>query len=304
MTAAGQCPEGSITSKENLVANGDFESGGSGFRSEYVQSAQAGAGTYLIVRDAKEFSYQYFTGKGDQRFLAVDGANGPNKVVWEQEVFVKPNTTYFFSAWTLTLNTKTGPPAVLQFSINDRLLGRPFSCPAALNSWEQFFVNWTSADQSRAVIRIVSQNPDWDGNDFGLDKIRFYECTSPGFEAKLESAKVGETIELRNIFFETAKSTLKAESFSQLDMLLGYLTRNPVVEIEIAGHTDAVGDNGANMRLSRDRANAVARYLVEKGVDKNRLVVVGYGESQPIDSNETLEGRQINRRVEFKILKM
>ena len=77
---------------------------------------------------------------------------------------------------------------------------------------------------------------------------------------------------------------------------------NPHVKIEISGHTDNVGSDSFNQKLSEDRAKSVARYIILKGIPRERIDFVGYGESEPIASNDTSEGRKENRRVEFKIL--
>jgi outer membrane protein OmpA-like peptidoglycan-associated protein len=113
---------------------------------------------------------------------------------------------------------------------------------------------------------------------------------------------VGSTIKLNNLFFDTAKSTIKDESYPELNRLLQLFDQVPGLVIEIAGHTDWVGSDSYNQRLSEDRANAVRNYLVEQGVSPDRVEAVGYGEKQPVATNDTDEGRQLNRRVEFKIL--
>ena len=118
----------------------------------------------------------------------------------------------------------------------------------------------------------------------------------------LEKVKVGATVVLENIFFETGKATLKPESFPQLEQVLKFLNSNPGVRMEISGHTDNTGSLKLNTRLSQSRAEAVVDYLVEHGVDASRLDAKGYAFSQPIAPNDTPEGRAKNRRVEFKIL--
>ena len=120
----------------------------------------------------------------------------------------------------------------------------------------------------------------------------------------LVPVKVGATIRLNNIFFDFAKSTLLPKSRTELDRLIGLLGQYPKMEIEIAGHTDNVGDDASNLALSEARAAAVKAYLVEHGVAAARLRSVGYGRSRPVATNETDEGRQLNRRVEFVIVKM
>jgi len=116
--------------------------------------------------------------------------------------------------------------------------------------------------------------------------------------------KIGQTIILENILFETAKSELLSESFPTLDSLFLLLANYPEMNIEIAGYTDNKGSIENNMKLSQDRANAVLVYLMDKGIDENRMIAKGYGSSEPIETNETEEGRLKNRRVAFKILKI
>mgnify|MGYP003334485425 CR=1 FL=1 len=107
---------------------------------------------------------------------------------------------------------------------------------------------------------------------------------------------------LEKIFFDTNKTTIKKQSYSLLDDVASVLTNNPdIALIEIAGHTDSVGDDKSNLRLSQGRADAVMAYLVGKGIDPSRLSAVGYGEGRPIETNETEAGRGVNRRVEFVI---
>jgi len=297
-----QCPEGTITMEQNLVKNGDFELPTLNFYTEYKQSKIANAGLFDIVRDAHPFKPSCFTGTGDNYFMAVDGAAVPNKVVWQQTIPVKPQTFYSFSIWASTLEIQFGPPAVLLFSLNDKLSGEPFDCPDVTNKWEQFSTSWYSENNNTVVIKIVSQNPILMGNDFGLDRIKFYECSSDNFDEQLNKAKVGAEIELRNILFETGESMLMPESFGQLNKLIHYLKKNPGVVIKIAGHTDNTGNVLSNLRLSEDRAKSVAWYLCQKGIGANRLEMVGYGDSQPVSTNDTADGRQINRRVTIKIL--
>jgi len=105
-------------------------------------------------------------------------------------------------------------------------------------------------------------------------------------------------IVLNNIFFETGKSVLQKESFTELDKLVFTLKKSQMV-IEVRGHTDNEGDAKKNQLLSEERAKAVVDYLVSKKINKNRLFYKGFGSSNPIASNATKEGCQKNRRVEF-----
>jgi len=114
--------------------------------------------------------------------------------------------------------------------------------------------------------------------------------------------EVGVTVRLNNIFFDFDKTTLRSESFPELDRVVELLNQNPTIAIEIAGHTDNQGSDEYNEKLSQGRAEEVRNYLISQGIDDDRVVAKGYGESRPEATNQTEEGRQVNRRVEFTVL--
>ncbi|MEI6899480.1 MAG: OmpA family protein [Bacteroidota bacterium] len=118
----------------------------------------------------------------------------------------------------------------------------------------------------------------------------------------LQMIKVGETVVLKNIFFDTDKFELKPESQSELNRLIALLHSNPTLKIEISGHTDNSGGIEHNLTLSKNRAKSVYDFLVSKGILTTRLTHNGYGASKPIDSNETEQGKANNRRTEFKVI--
>lgn len=115
--------------------------------------------------------------------------------------------------------------------------------------------------------------------------------------------EVGQSIRLNNIFFDTGKSTLKPASFPELNRVVEYLFKNQKLVIEIDGHTDNVGSIALNQSLSLNRAKAVANYLVKEGIARTRLFAKGYGPTKPVASNKTSEGKALNRRVEFTVLR-
>jgi outer membrane protein OmpA-like peptidoglycan-associated protein len=119
--------------------------------------------------------------------------------------------------------------------------------------------------------------------------------------ARLKLPVAGETVVMKNIFFDNNKYDLKSESYSELNKLVAFLKSSANVSIEIGGHTDAVGDAKSNVTLSENRAKSVYNYLVEKGVSSTRLSFKGFGSAIPIADNNTEEGRAQNRRTEFKI---
>lgn len=119
----------------------------------------------------------------------------------------------------------------------------------------------------------------------------------------LSPIETGQVIRINNIFFETAKSVLKQESFFELDNLAKLLTDNPSMEIFIAGHTDNVGNDEYNNKLSKERAAAVVTYLTGKNIAASRLSSDGFGKAKPVADNSNEEGKALNRRVEFTINK-
>lgn len=121
-------------------------------------------------------------------------------------------------------------------------------------------------------------------------------------EVKLSKPVAGEKIELRNIFFETASYQLLPASTMELDKLVRLLKGNPDMRIEVGGHTDNVGKDASNQVLSEQRANAVRNYLTEHGIGSERVSAEGYGAKQPVATNDTEQGRALNRRTEVTVL--
>ena len=117
--------------------------------------------------------------------------------------------------------------------------------------------------------------------------------------------RTGEDITLNmpgNITFRTGSSDLDSQFFAVLDSVAKVVTKYDKTLVEVAGHTDSVGADDMNMRLSQRRADTVARYLMSRGINEQRLIAIGAGETRPIASNDTESGRQANRRVELTLL--
>ncbi len=121
-------------------------------------------------------------------------------------------------------------------------------------------------------------------------------------DIQLQPMGIGAKIVLNNVFFDTGKATLRPESFSELDRLIKVLKEYPNLKLEISGHTDSRGSLSFNNKLSQRRAKSVVDYLLSKGTNSAQMVAKGYGPTQPRADNVTAEGRQLNRRVEAKIL--
>jgi len=115
--------------------------------------------------------------------------------------------------------------------------------------------------------------------------------------------EIGQVVRLNNVFFDFDKWDLRGESFIELDRVVKLLKENPAIEIEMSAHTDSRGSDAYNFKLSDNRARSVMNYILSRGIDPGRITSKGYGETVPVATNDTDEGRQLNRRVEFTILK-
>jgi OOP family OmpA-OmpF porin len=140
-------------------------------------------------------------------------------------------------------------------------------------------------------LRSITADQIIDNRDFSLQPIQIARI---GADAR---------IRLNNVFFDFNKADLKPESMAELNRIVTLLNERAGMQVEIAGHTDNIGSAAYNMNLSQRRANAVKTYLTQNGIDAGRIVAIGYGKTRPVVSNDDeVEGREINRRVEFRII--
>lgn len=144
-----------------------------------------------------------------------------------------------------------------------------------------------------------------DGYISSLEKLDLHtlELRELEMNFRLQPIAIGATVNLKSVLFLQSKPALLPESYQELDLVVAFMQSNPTVEIELAGHTDSRGSFRQLMELSQQRVNRVKEYLVSKGIDKKRITGKGYGGSKPVASNDTEEGRVLNRRVEFIIKK-
>jgi outer membrane protein OmpA-like peptidoglycan-associated protein len=122
-------------------------------------------------------------------------------------------------------------------------------------------------------------------------------------EADIDKLQEGQVLSASNILFDFNKSLLRSKSYKELDKIAMMMQMRPTMRVELSAHTDNVGSYSYNLQLSDDRAISAKQYLLSKGIANDRIIARGYGETTPMASNDTDEGRQLNRRVEFRILK-
>lgn len=136
-----------------------------------------------------------------------------------------------------------------------------------------------------------------------LIKLEDYPLESISRNYVLSMIKVGSSVTLKNIYFEKASAILMNESMTELNKILQFMNDNPLMAIELSGHTSSEGKDDYNLQLSTDRANAIKQWLTSKGIMEQRITTIGYGKTKPVGDNNTEEGRKMNRRVELKIIK-
>jgi len=149
-------------------------------------------------------------------------------------------------------------------------------------------------------IAVKKENYLFHSENFDIPNTAAYQEVTK--DVALKNIAVGSKIILKNIFFDFDKATLRPESTNELERLTKLLNDVPTLKIEISGHTDSKGADDYNKKLSTSRAKAVLDYLIKAGIAADRLTSAGYGEEQPIATNDTDEGRQLNRRTEFKVV--
>ncbi len=119
----------------------------------------------------------------------------------------------------------------------------------------------------------------------------------------MKPIELNKSYRINDIYFPFNSFDLSAESKAVLDQLIVFLVENPSINIEIQGHTDNIGNDASNLKLSENRSKSVYTYLIEKGIDEARLTYKGHGETMPVASNDTEDGRAKNRRTVFVITK-
>ena len=166
------------TTGTNLIVNGDFESGNTGFTSAYTYMVSGlPAGVYFVGTNPNVWNPGAPTGCGDHtsgsgNMMLINGATVAGVNVWSsQTMAVVPNTNYAFSIWIQSVSPLA--PAILQFSINGTVLGNTVYASATTCSWQQFYTTWNSGNNTSAAVSLVNNNTALSGNDFALDDISF-----------------------------------------------------------------------------------------------------------------------------------
>ena len=168
---------------------------------------------------------------------------------------------------------------------------------------EKEYEEWEAQQQSYYKANIRGTEADPFGRILGYEAAAREQELTTDFESALILDDPSEaSIRLKNLFFATGSANLEDDSNFELESIVKILKEYADISVEISGHTDSTGDDQANQLLSEARANSVVNYLTANGIRSNRLQTIGHGSSQPADTNETVEGRQNNRRIEMRII--
>lgn len=158
-----------------------------------------------------------------------------------------------------------------------------------------------SVTETTKMVEVPTGLTDSDG-DGVVDSADKCPDTPKGSRVDGDGCPFDKVIELKGVTFEFNKTRLRPDAQTILDWAVGVLKKYPDMNVEIAGHTDNIGSDSYNQKLSEGRAQAVKQYFIEHGVPDTQLSAKGYGKSQPKADNATAEGRELNRRVELRIL--
>lgn len=260
----------------------------------YSSAREGGQGGHDIYRISFLGTEKQLVNNGDDNMIAI--LTAPiSEVVIEQQVVLSLSQVTILKG--IITSQSSHEPLKAQIEIMD-------------NSTNEVIANFESNSKTGRYLISLPPGKNYgitvraDGYLFHSENVNFAEASE--FQEiirdiELNMIAIGSKVVLRNIFFDTGKSKLRPESTAELDRLTRLLTEMPAISIEISGHTDNVGSAASNKKLSNDRAKAVVDYLVKNGVAPNRLTFVGYGFDQAVAPNDNEEGRQQNRRTEFKI---
>lgn len=247
----------------------------------FVQSADGKTGYYASTRGGKVkniFEIRFYP-------LEKSKDDGPKLTVFKGKIFDEKSEVPLGATIVVVDNEKD--EVIGTYASNSETGKYLISLPAGKNYG----------------INISKEGYLFSSHSFDLTNDSVSEYKEVKKDVALKKLEVGSRVVLKNIFFDYDKATLRSESKTELKRLKAVLVDNPNMSLEIGGHTDSRGSADYNARLSKNRAKAVVQYLIDNGIDESRLTYKGYGKSDPVATNETEEGRQENRRVEFKVTK-
>lgn len=251
------------------------------------------------VNTAAEEGYIFVNAKGTKGYINSrrDGGMGKNDLyAFELDEAIQPQRATFLRG--LTRDSITRAPVQARIRLVDVESGDTVRTLTSGRGDGRFLMSLPLEREYAAIVEAPRYL--FASKNFylkNLAKDTYFDLT-----IDLTPIKKGRQVVLNNIFFESGSYELLKTSNTELRFLLHFMQQNRRMRIEIQGHTDDVGSKEDNQDLSQNRAASVRQYLIDQGIAPERITARGYGESHPIDSNDTDEGRAKNRRTEFKVL--
>lgn len=261
----------------------------------YPINTTANEGALVVSLDGQT---AYFSGD------KADGNGGVDLYLFPLYAAAQPLAVTYAKANVFDEQTKKPLPGA-SVVVTDLQTGKPYT--AALTDEKGEFLVCLPSGKTYAM-NVSSPDYLFYSGHFELSELRHAEkpillnIGLSAIPAGGQTAATNKPVTLRNVFFESGSAKLKPESKTELERLKQLLTDHAPLNIQINGHTDNVGPDADNLRLSEQRAKAVYDYLVQNGIAAARLRFKGFGETQPVADNETPEGRQQNRRTEFVVI--
>lgn len=254
---------------------------------------------YPINTFNEEFSL-ILNSKGDKAYFSASyetGFGGMDLYEFEMPVNIRPNPVTYVKG--VVYDVETDKKLSASFNIFDLLKGDTVTSSFSDKTTGEFLICIPSGNNF--ALNVSKEGYLFYSDNFVIpeskDSLQTYYLEIP-----LSPIKKGEKIILKNVFFDTDSYILKVESNVELDKTVIFLNKNSKIKIEIGGHTDNTGNEKHNKQLSKNRANAVYKYFISKGILAERLSFKGFASEHPIAKNTTKEGRSQNRRTEIKII--
>jgi outer membrane protein OmpA-like peptidoglycan-associated protein len=272
----------------------------------FVQPANARFGYYTSIRE---------DGIGGRDNYRITFLGPPKRPVLntEDNLIASLSKPVSESVVEGAVEIKMSEMAVLKGIITDAKTGKPIKARIELvdNSNSQSVADFGSEAQTGKYLVTLPSGKNY-GISIQADGYLFHsenfnipaDASFKTYVKNIELKRIekGQSIVLKNIFFDSGKHELKPESAAEMELVVKIMTELDDINVEISGHTDSDGSAQLNQKLSENRAKAVVEYLIARGIEKERLTFVGHGKDKPIASNDTKEGKQENRRTEFKIV--
>ncbi|MBN2890663.1 MAG: PD40 domain-containing protein [Bacteroidales bacterium] len=262
----------------------------------FVLSADGKTGYYSSVRQNSEgFSDLYKIEFLKEKEVPVDTVVADNDTI---EVVQDNETVYLTLVTGMVYDGISLDPVEAEIKIYDNATDSLILVTNSDSKEGTYIVTLPSG--TNYGMNVTADNYLFHSENFDLPKDEAFQRII--LDIPLFKITEGAKVVLKNIFFDFDQATLRNESVSELMRVVLFLDQNPSVKIEISGHTDNKGSYDYNKKLSKERAKSVVDFLVSKGIEASRLTYRGAAYDEPVASNETEEGRQMNRRVEFKII--